>query len=232
MNLKEIAVLWDLDGTLLDTFENHYQAWQEVLRPYTTLFNREVFRESFGRNNHTSVAKYFGFQPDESFVDDLVKRKEAIFLRQMPTGVGLFPGVMNWLTFLKKQSVPQAIATSAPKKNLFASVETFHLGPFFDVIAAGDTIRSKPAPDLFLQTAEKLGVAANRCVVIEDSLHGLQAARSAGMVSIGKVGTSDLQPEDADILIAGYTDDPSSIFNHVLELVEKKLALPASKAIG
>lgn len=227
VKLNEIAVIWDLDGTLLDTFENHFQSWQEVLRPYTTLFNREVFRESFGRDNQSSVTKFFGFQPDEAFVDDLVKRKEAIFLRRMPTMVELFPGVVDWLTFLKKQGVLQAIASSAPKKNLSASVETFHLGPFFDVISSGERVRTKPAPDPFVQTAKKLGVPANRCVVIEDSLYGLQAARSAGMVSIGKSGTSDLKAEDADILINGYTVDPSPIFNQVLELVEKKLALPA-----
>jgi beta-phosphoglucomutase len=220
--LSEIAVLWDMDGTFLDSNSLHFQIWQQMLEPTVPGFSRQSFKRVFGTNNRQSLAAWFGRELAEDELQDLSNRKEAIFQERMAEGARLFPGVLNWMEYLHANGVKQAIASSAPAGNIDTAVETFNLGYLFQAIVSGSKLPAKPAPDVFLKAAEALAVEPSRCVVFEDSIHGLEGAKAAGMLRVAKLNSLiKLEKSDADLFVSEYTQDPEPFFKDVLKLLNR-----------
>jgi beta-phosphoglucomutase len=176
------AAIWDVDGTLVDTAELHFQAWLEVCREHGQPFSRAEFAATFGRRNPEIIRHLFGDRFSDAEISALGERKEELYRAAARRGVGLLPGVAALMEGLSREGFRQAVGSSAPHANLELILELTGIGRYLGaVVGAEDTTRGKPDPQVFLVAAEKLGVEPARCVVFEDAPAGVEAARAGGM---------------------------------------------------
>jgi beta-phosphoglucomutase len=202
------AAIWDVDGTLVDTAELHFQAWEAVCAEHGRPFSRAEFAATFGRRNPEIIAALFGQRFDERETADLGEHKEELYRAAARKGVELLPGVRGLLEGLHRAGFRQAIGSSAPRANLELILQLTDVERFFDaVIGAEETQRGKPDPQVFLLAAERLGVLPARCVVLEDAVAGVQAAKAGGMKCIavrfvGHHAEDALRQAGADLVVA------------------------------
>jgi beta-phosphoglucomutase len=201
------AVIWDMDGTLVDTAELHFQAWLALAKELGQPFTRADFAATFGWRNPEIIPKLFGAEYTARQVDELGAYKEQLYRREAEKGVALLPGARALLEELHAAGFAQAIGSSAPRENLELILRltgTAHL--FQAIVAMEDTTRGKPDPQVFLRAAEKVGVAAPRCAVMEDAPAGVQAAKAGGMkcvavTFIGHHADETLRQAGADLIV-------------------------------
>ncbi|MDY6847174.1 MAG: HAD family phosphatase [Chloroflexota bacterium] len=200
------AILWDLDGTIIDSTECHYQSWVEALKNHGYSLTRDLFDANFGRNNQTSLSIFLGFKPNLKLANEIIHEKEELFREEVP-GVGtLIPGVNTWLTSANQMEIRQAIASSAGMKNITTMLSAFELLGYFDLLVSGENLRAKPEPDVFLAAADLLKLSPEDCVVIEDSAAGIEAAKWAGMACIAVVTShAKSQLGSADMIVDDFT---------------------------
>lgn len=186
------ALIWDMDGTLVDTAALHFAAWQELTGELGIPFSAEHFRVTFGWRN-PEIFEYLApgrWTPAQML--ELGERKEQAYRNAARReGVSLLPGVRSLLEAAAKERLKQAIGSSAPRANLDLILDLTASRSFFQTLVSGeDTHRGKPDPEVFLLAAARLGAVPAECVVIEDAVAGVQAAQSAGMrcVAISRPG--------------------------------------------
>lgn len=215
MRIADIAILWDMDGTIIDTRSCHFQSWRDTLRKHGYDLNKQTFESNFGRNTQTILPIFLGFEPDGAMVSRLIDEKERNFRQKALQKTTLVPGVRSWLGKAKALRIPQAIASSGSQENIEFLVSGFDLSPFFHALISGADLPAKPEPDVFLSAARTLNRKPENCLVIEDSLPGLKAARKAGMHCVA-VTTS--QPRsaliDADLIIPDYSFPFEEMLEH------------------
>lgn len=196
------GVIWDVDGTLLDSGEMHFDSWVQLAKELDKPFTREDFRATFGRRNPEIIRTLFGEHFSEQEVADLGFQKEEYYRAAARNGLSLLPGVRDLLENLHAAGFKQAIGSSAPRQNIELLMELTGIAPYFEgVVAAEDTQRGKPDPQVFLVAAEKLGLPPGHCLVMEDAVAGIEAATAAGMTSIAVTFVG--HHLDNDLIIAG-----------------------------
>jgi len=203
------AAIWDMDGTLVDTAELHFAAWEAVCREVGRSFTRDDFAATFGRRNPEIIRWLFGESKfNEQEIADLGEKKEERYRAAAGAqGVVPLPGVVSLLEGLHEASFRQAIGSSAPRANLDLIVEMTGLARFFPVVVSmEDTQRGKPDPQVFQVAASRLSVAPDRSVVLEDAVAGVQAAKAGGMkcIAVSFVGhhpEAKLRQAGADIVV-------------------------------
>lgn len=210
------AVLWDLDGTLVDSEEFHWLSWRDTMRAEGVELTYPQFLASFGQRNDRIVPAWLGPDVDAARVDRIGEEKEAEYRRLAEThGLKPLPGAVEWLTALKAAGWKQAIASSAPFVNVEMMLRAARLVGFFDAItSAEDVTIGKPDPQVFLRAAAKLQVPPERCIVVEDAAAGVEGARRGGMRCIGVTKNGRL---DADVFVASLADLPADAFERLLE---------------
>ena len=202
------AAVWDMDGTLVDTAELHFQAWEAVCREMGRDFSRAEFAATFGRRNPDIFAALFGDRLSAAEAAEWSDRKEEQYRAAARRGVELLPGVRALLEDLHRIGFRQAIGSSAPRANLELILRLTGIERFFGaVIGMEETQRGKPDPQVFQVAAERLGVPPARCVVLEDAVAGVQAARAGGMKCIavtfvGHHSEDKLRAAGADLVVA------------------------------
>jgi beta-phosphoglucomutase len=180
------AVLWDVDGTLVDTAELHFQAWLTLAGELGKPFTRQDFAGTFGWRNPEIIPKLFGKEYGDAEIAQLGDRKENLYRAEAMKGVELLPGVRSLLDAIQIAGGHQAIGSSAPLRNIEMILEITRTTPRFGaIVSMEDTRRGKPDPEVFLLGAAKLGVPPERCIVMEDAPVGIQAAKAAGMRAVG-----------------------------------------------
>lgn len=165
----------------------------------------DQFMETFGQRNDAIIPRWLGSDLLPQRIQAVGDAKEELY-RQFVREIGLkpLPGAAEWVRRLHHQGWPQAVASSAPRANLAIVLEVTGLASFFQVIvSAEDVTIGKPDPQVFLTAAERLGVPANRCIVVEDASAGIEAARRAGMRSI-------------DVRVKSLAELPSNTFDVLL----------------
>ncbi len=191
------AVIWDVDGTLVDTAELHFHAWEELCRDLGHKFTRAEFAATFGRRNPEIIHHLFGDRFDDVTIAKLGDNKEELYRAAAREGVSLLPGARELLSSLHTAGLRQAIGSSAPRKNIDLILQLTDSARFFDAItSAEDTQRGKPDPQVFLVAAGKLNVPPAHCVVMEDAVAGVQAAKAGGMSCVGVTFVGH-HPDDA-----------------------------------
>jgi beta-phosphoglucomutase len=206
------AVIWDVDGTLVDTAELHFQAWRALAEELRQPFSRADFAATFGRRNPEIIRQLFGTHHTDREVADLGDQKEELYRAAARQGVELLPGVRPLLEGLHTAGFKQAIGSSAPRRNLELILGLTRTERFFEaIVSAEDTQRGKPDPQVFLVAAEKLGVAAARCLVVEDAVAGVEAAKAGGMKCIavrfvGHHAEESLRKAGADRVVRSLED--------------------------
>ncbi len=205
------AIIFDLEGVIIDTENTVWdQAATIFLVNHGKVYNREKTKHLLmGRNLQEGIAilkKQYGFSGDNQ---KLVQERRAIVKRLFGQNVNFMPGFMNFYqSVVDKFSL--AIATSLERPLLTLVDKRLNLSKLFGghVYSIADVnYIGKPSPDVFLYAAKKLGVAPNECLVIEDSPNGIEAAKKAGMYSVGITNTVDAQKlQGADLVVNTYSD--------------------------
>jgi HAD superfamily hydrolase (TIGR01509 family) len=212
---SERAVLWDLDGTLVDSEEYHWLSWRGAMAGEGIDLTYDRFLASFGQRNDRILGAWLGADADLGRVRRIGDEKEAEYRRLAEThGLTPLPGAREWLEALHAAGWKQAIASSAPRLNVETMLRVLHLTPLLDaIVSAEDVTKGKPDPEVFLTAAAKLGVPPARCVVVEDAPAGVEAGRRAGMGTIGVNARTRL---DADISVFSLVDLPADAFDCLL----------------
>ena len=185
------AVLFDWDGVVVDSSRHHLLSWRALAAEIGRTITDEQFRESFGQMNRIIIPDLFGWSQDPQEIDRLGRRKEELY-RKVVAEEGIIPlkGVRELIDSLGDAGVPRVIGTSTERENIRVALEVMDLENSFEgVVASEDVTRGKPDPEVFLRAAEIAGMPPARCVVLEDSHHGLQAAAAGGMRMVGVLTT-------------------------------------------
>lgn len=182
------AVLFDHDGTLVDSEGVHYQMWLEVLKPYGASISTEQYMQIYSGmptvDNAVDLIQRFQLMAS---VDELVAKKLAIAYAYLENNAfPLMAGAQGILDYFQQQpTIQQAIVTGAGAQIVNATVRSHQLAAYFATIVSFDDVaQSKPAPDCYLLALQRLGLVAAECIAIEDTEHGVAAAVSAGIPCI------------------------------------------------
>ena len=209
------AVLWDLDGTLVDSGDYHWRAWRDTMKPEGVELTYEQFLDSFGQKNDRILTAWMGGAATPDVIRRVGDAKEALY-RQLAASEGLapLPGAAEWIERLHADGWRQAIASSAPAENVRVMLDALDLDRYFDaIVSAEDVTAGKPDPQVFLAAAAKVGVPTHSAIVVEDAAAGIEAARRAGMKCIG-VSTSAVLP--ADLFVSSLAELPADAFARLL----------------
>ncbi|RKH14319.1 HAD family phosphatase [Corallococcus sp. CA047B] len=210
------AVLFDLDGVVIDTTELHYRVWEDFARERGYTPTREELLATNGRRAGETLRAWFGAALSDEEVEALTYDREMAFHRLLEhEPVSAVPGVGAYLRSLGQAGVPWALGTSALADNAELALERVGLQHLFPVrVTSTDVTRGKPHPEVYLKAASALGVAPGGCVVFEDAVAGLRAARAAGAACVA-VATSFprdiLVREQPDFLVKDFRDLPAPL---------------------
>jgi beta-phosphoglucomutase len=178
------AVLWDMDGVLVDTGELHYKSWLKTLTDLSIPFDRDTFQKTFGMNNAGILTILLGKPPETDFLEMVSNQKESFFKELVHGNLRLLPGALQWLKQLRERGILQAIASSAPYENIESIVDESNIRQYFSAMISAYFMPGKPDPAVFLEAARQLAVEPYQCVVIEDSVAGVSSAKSIDMKCI------------------------------------------------
>jgi beta-phosphoglucomutase len=223
MTKQHGAVLWDLDGTLVDSEQYHWLAWKEILDQVGISLTHEQFLSSFGQRNDAILGAWLGQDVSVGKIGSIGDAKEAHYRELVRTnGLSPLPGAAEWVERLHQEGWPQAIASSAPRLNVEAVLDALHLRKWFEASTAAEDVQAgKPDPQVFLIAASRLNAAPGMCIVVEDAWAGVEAARRAGMRSIG-VG-KNASSLGADLATARLSDLPADSFSSLLATATRSL---------
>jgi HAD superfamily hydrolase (TIGR01509 family) len=177
------AVIFDMDGTMVDNRAFHEKAWLELgRRRGLTVLTPEYYRARVhSRSNAEIVRTLMGADATPDLIREIGTAKEALYRELYAPFVREVPGLTALLTALRAQSVPCAVVSNSPRENVAFVLSALQLEPFFTThLSVDDVVHGKPAPDLLTKAAAIMGVAVSRCVVLEDSVSGFVAAQRAG----------------------------------------------------
>jgi beta-phosphoglucomutase len=210
------AVLWDLDGTLVDSAEFHWRAWRDVMAEEGRPVTHEQFVHSFGKRNDLILSGWLGAEAEPDRVRRLSEEKESRFRALVRAhGIEPLPGVREWVGRLRGEGWRHAIATSAPRLNLETLVDAMRMRDWFGAdVAAEDVTRGKPDPEVFLLAASRLGAEPHRSIVVEDAPTGIEAGIRAGMRTVG-VSLMHTLPA-ADVYVGTLRELPVDVFDTLL----------------
>ena len=217
------AAIWDMDGTLVDTAEQHFRAWVDVCREKGRDFTRADFTATFGRRNPEILAYLFGDRLGKGEAEAFADRKEMLYRDAARHGIDLLPGVAALMEGLHQMGFKQAIGSSAPRANLELILELTGIDRYLGaVVGMEDTTRGKPDPQVFQVAAQRLGVEPKNAVVFEDAVAGVQAARAGGMrcVAVRFVGhhsPEKLREAGADVVVGSLAELDAAKVARMLE---------------
>lgn len=182
------GIIFDFNGTLFWDSQLHLDAWREYSKKLrgTAFTDEEMLKYMFGRTNEDIIEYAIGRKPDRALVEKYAEEKEAEYRTmclERPEDMKLAPHATEFLDFLKAHNIPMTIATMSEWSNVEFYIKEFNLAKWFDlekIVFSNGKIPGKPAPDIYLIAAKNLGLSPNDCIVIEDALSGIQAAKNAG----------------------------------------------------
>ncbi len=208
-NNNNFAVIFDMDGVIVDSNPVHKQALKQFCKQHGfNLTNSYLKSKIYGRANKDWLPELFqhDFPPQE--YEKLAKEKEALFREMYSPVIKPLTGLISFLEDLDLNKIPRAIATSAPPENVEFTLQKTGTGKYFETIVHEKMIKKgKPDPEVFLKTISKLNFAPEKCVVIEDSIAGIQAAKKAGTKVVAVTTTLSLNKLfDYDLVINNFDE--------------------------
>ena len=217
------AAIFDLDGTLVDSFDAHWRSWRDMCARHGVALTRERFVRSFGMRNDRIIELYWREDGKEPPAADRAAahadEKEALYRAMVAEAFPAMAGGRELLARLHAAGWLLAVGTSGPPENLRVAVDGLGADRWFHAEVCGrDAAHGKPAPDIFLKAAERLGVPPARCVVVEDAVPGIEAAHAAGMpcVAICSEGHTRAELASAELVIDRFDELPVEAMERVL----------------
>jgi beta-phosphoglucomutase len=187
--MNDAGVIFDMDGVLVDSADAHYRSWLALATEIGKKVSRERFAATFGRTNRDIIPLLFG-PVSEVQCEAHSRRKEVLYRESVRSAPPIMEGAPALLRDLCRAGFRLAVGSSGPKENVELIVRAMQAEPMFAaLVTAEDVTRGKPAPDVFLVAASRLGLSPQRCVVIEDAPAGIAAAREAGAIAVALLST-------------------------------------------
>lgn len=188
------TILWDMDGVIVDSGSLHFAAWQQAFAKKGIAFTVEDFAKLFGTRNDFIISSVGGGELPEEDAKAIVAEKEEDFRRKATGNIKPFPGAVRLLNLIKAGNFKLGLVSSAPKENIDLVISELNLHGIFDYIVSGqEGSEGRPSHQIYLLAAEKLRVAPNDCLVIENSPSGIRAAKTAGMKCLAVTNTHPRQ---------------------------------------
>jgi HAD superfamily hydrolase (TIGR01509 family) len=209
-SLLPAAVIFDMDGVLIDSNPFHVRKWVDLLHEHGIPFDEdELPKLILGHRNDSAFRRFFGEHLTRAEIRQLSAELEAKFRKAFGPHARLLPGLRRFIEACYADGTLMAVASSAMSANVDFIVDRLELRPYMQAILTGDEVsHAKPDPEIYLKTAAKLGVEPAACVAFEDSFVGIEAAERAGMKCIGVASTfpaEDLRREThADLVVPGF----------------------------
>jgi len=197
------AVIWDMDGIIVDTAQYHLKGWQIVFGKRGVNYTEEDYRRNTGKRSDGIIKSILGREIAQGEIMAIIREKDETFRQLIGQNIRPFPGVLKLITSLKEHGFKIAIASSAPMENIQLITRSLKIHNRFDAIISGwEVTKGKPDPQTFLLAAEKLGVKAEDCIVIEDAISGVTASKRADMRCIAVTNTTSREElREADLII-------------------------------
>lgn len=210
------AVLFDMDGVIIDNTPLHRRVWGEFARQHGLDPSDAEIRRADGRRAVDVVRMLFGAEPSDEEVGRLAAAREVLYRQELRTApVSAVPGVRDFLASLGAAGLPRVLATSATHDNVAVVLSRLELGAMFDAVVSAEHVRhGKPHPEVYLEAARRAKAPAEACLVVEDALPGIQSAKAAGAWCLG-LSTSQsqeaLQAAGADWVAPHFMALPASL---------------------
>ncbi len=185
------ALIFDMDGVLIDSNPFHLRKWTDLLNEHAIPFDPiELPKLILGKRNDTAFRHFFGPQLGKAEIARLSEELEEKFRRAFRPHARPLPGLAALIDEVHRAGIPMAVASSAMAKNVAFVVDALAFRRYFRVIVTGDEVANpKPDPEIYLKTAKKLGVDPDACVAFEDSFVGVESAKGAGMKCVAIAST-------------------------------------------
>jgi beta-phosphoglucomutase family hydrolase len=187
----QLAVIFDVDGVLTDSYQAHFQSWRRLFSDIGAEFTEDQFRATFGRTNRDIFGELYGGQMDAEEMRRLGDRKEAYYREIVAETFTPLPGAVELIDALHDAGFKLAVGSSGPPENIQLTLDKLGRADRFSArVTSRDVTRGKPDPQVFSLAAERLGLPPSQCAVIEDAPQGVEAANRAGTTSIAVTGTT------------------------------------------
>ena len=208
---EQLAVIFDVDGVLVDSYTAHLESWRALARERGCHeMTEDEFRATFGRTSREIIAEMWTEDAlSAAQVRELDDRKEELFRDMLRADFQAMPGAGELIDSLRSAGFVIAAGSSGPPDNVLLVLEQLQRQNKFGAVVTGvDVQRGKPEPEVFLRCAQRLGVAAEQCAVIEDAQVGIEAANRAGMLSVGLAAPPRTVDElsNADHVVESHSD--------------------------
>jgi len=205
--MKLEAVIWDMDGVMLDSRLIHFKAFRAIFKKHEIKVYKERLQRCFGMTNQ-QVIKFMVDQPISKELTDRIGREKDVLFQSIIRDQAVFlPGVKKWMEAFKQNGIRQALASSGSQGNINAILTALTAETYFDEIVSGDGLPGKPDPFVFLKAADRLGKLPVNCLVIEDAVVGVQAAKTAGMKCIAVTTYNPAEKlTDADVVLGNLAE--------------------------
>jgi beta-phosphoglucomutase len=217
--MKQVAVIFDLDGVIVDTAKYHFIAWQQIadkLGIHFTLKDNELLKGVSRVKSLEIILKLENIQLTDKEKQRLLQEKNQYYLSliaNMNPGE-MLPGIPDFLSDLHDKKIPFALGSAS--KNAITILRALQIIDLFDAVVDGNAVqKAKPDPEVFLKAANRLDIAPENCIVIEDAQAGIKAARNAGMFCIG-IGNNTILKE-ADMVLSGTDELNAALIHRIRE---------------
>ncbi len=204
------AAIFDMDGVLIDSNPFHLEKWKEFLGQHRIAFDpKDLATQVIGQRNDKAFRFFFGQSLGDAEVARLSEELEANFRKAFKPHAIPLPGLRSLVEECQRGGVPMAVASSAMTKNVEFVVDALGFRRYFRCLVSGDEVaRPKPDPEIYLKTAEKLGLHPASCVAFEDSFVGIESARRAGMKCVAIASTFPLEAlrTSADLAVLSFEE--------------------------
>lgn len=212
------AVIFDIDGVLIDSYQAHLASWQQMGQQYGLEVSEQMFAETFGQTSAQVIRTWFGTDIADDQALEMDERKEELYRQIVAPDPPIMEGAAELIAELHKSDFALAVGSSGPPENVAVVVEGMGIGGLLAAqVSCADVTHGKPDPQVFLIASERLGVDPSGCAVIEDAPAGIEAANLAGMVSIAITGTaSRVQLSGARMVVDSLRDLNASVIESVL----------------
>lgn len=189
--MTRTAVIFDVDGVLIDSYQAHYKSWLQMFAENGVSFTEQEFRGTFGRTSRDIIAALYGAVLSDAEMDLWDDRKEALYRDIIRESFPAIDGAVELLDALHAAGFHLGVGSSGPPENIALTLECLGRANLFDaVVTRIDVTRGKPDPQVFQIAGERLNAEPDQCVVVEDAPAGIEAANRAGMASVALTGTA------------------------------------------
>lgn len=184
------AMVWDMDGVIADTAPYHFRAWRQVFQKREVNFTEADFKHNFGQRNDTIIKNTLGQDTPHNEIEIITQEKETSFRNIVRHHIKPLPGAIALLEALARHGFKMALASSAPMANIRLVITSLGIKDYFSIVVSGrDVTEGKPSPQGFLLAARRLGIKPENCIVVEDAVAGVAAAKKAGMHCLAVTNT-------------------------------------------